>query len=362
MNRIFVPITIVLSLLAASCGSKAPEKERTSLPTMTIALSSADIETQYAAHLKGKQMVEVRPQVEGVITRICINEGDRVSRGQLLFVIDQVPYRAALDVATANVKAAEAALATARLKLKSNETLYSRNVISDYDLQLSRNEVSTAESALALAKAQETSARNNLSYTEITSPMDGVAGMIPYHVGALVANNMEMPLVTLSDDATVQAYFSLNEAEALNLLQQYGSSAAFLRNAPPVGLVMSNGTRYDGNGKIDAISGIVDASTGAITLRASFENNKRLLPGGGSARVVVMSHRDSVIVIPKAATFELQNRVFVYRVLADTCSATPVEVAKINDGTTYIVESGLNVGDCIVSDGAGLVKEGTKVK
>ena len=362
MTRFFLSLAVALTLLLASCGDKAPQKQHTTLPTITISLGTAEIETQYAAHLKGRQMVEVRPQVEGVITRICINEGDRVSRGQLLFVIDQVPYRTALDVATANVKAAESALATARLKLQSNETLYKRNVISDYDLQLSRNEVATAESALSLAKAQETSARNNLSYTEITSPMNGVAGMIPYHVGTLVSNNIEQPLVTLSDDATVLAYFSLNEAEAINLLQQYGSSAAFLRNAPPVGLIMSNGTRYDGEGKIDAISGIVDPSTGNIALRARFENQRHLLPGGGSARIVVKSHRDSVIVIPKAATFELQNRVFVYRVLADTCSATPVEVAKLNDGSTYIVESGLAAGDCIVADGAGLVKEGTKVK
>ncbi|MBP5536349.1 MAG: efflux RND transporter periplasmic adaptor subunit [Bacteroidales bacterium] len=352
----------VVSALMISCGGDKEKPSTAELPTMTVERTSLELETEYAARMTGRQMVDIRPQVSGVITKICITEGDMIRKGQLLFVIDQVPYRAALEVATANVKTAESSLASAKLKLQSNNVLFAKKVISEYDLQLSKNEVAAAESELALAKARETAARNDLSYTEITSPVDGVAGMIPHHVGTLVSSSMAEPLVTVCDDGVIYAYFSLTESQVISMVNEYGSTEKFIAQAPPVRLVMSNGEMYEGEGRIDAVSGVVDAGTGAVTVRAAFGNRNHLLRNGGSGRVVLPASHDSCLVIPQSATYELQNRVFVYKVLADTCTATQVSVYKHNDGKHYIVESGLEEGDVIVASGAGLIKEGARVK
>ena len=167
--------------------------------------------------------------------------------------------------------------------------------------------------------------------------------------------------MTVADDSEVYAYFSMSENQILSLIQQYGSTEQALAQMPPVDLRLSNGTSYAHAGKIDAISGTIDQSTGAVSLRATFANPEQLLRNGGSATVVVSTARDSVIVIPQAATYELQNRIFVYKVVDGKAKSTPVEVFRLNNGTEYIVTDGLNVGDVIVAEGAGLLREDTPI-
>lgn len=127
----------------------------------------------YSAVVKGRQSVEIRPQVSGTITDICVKEGAKVQKGQVLFVIDPVPYQAALQTAVDNVKSAEAAVATARLTSDSKEELFKEKVVSDFDRQTARNSLLEAEASLAQAKAAETNARNDLSYTVVRSPVNG---------------------------------------------------------------------------------------------------------------------------------------------------------------------------------------------
>lgn len=319
------------------------------------------LQSTYPATLRGKQAVEIRPQVSGTITQICINEGDAVRRGQVLFIIDQVPYRAALETALANVKSAEAQLQTAKLTANSKEELYKEKVVSDFDRQTARNQLLEAEAAVAQAKAEETNARNNLSYTEVKSPVDGVASMIPYRVGALVSSSITEPLVTVSDDQEIYAYFSMAENQMLDLIQQYGSLEEACQKLPQVGLTMSNGKNYPDAGRIDAISGTVDEGTGGVTLRAVFPNKGHLLRNGGSGIVSVPTEHKNCITIPQSATYELQNKVFTWKVVDGKTQSAPITVYKYNDGQTYIVLSGLKEGDIIIAEGAGLMREGTAV-
>ncbi|MBR1548521.1 MAG: efflux RND transporter periplasmic adaptor subunit [Prevotella sp.] len=361
---LWVLLALAATLLwACSEGQKkgSADNKAQQYKTMTVSLSDQTLSTPYTARLTGRQTVEVRPQVSGTLTRICTAEGASVRQGQTLFVIDQVPYEAALNVARAAVSTAEARLATARMNYDNDRQLQSGQVVSDYVVKTSLNALKEAEAALAQAKAQEANARQQLSYTVVKSPVSGSASMIPYHVGALVGPSMSEPLVTVADDHEVYAYFSMTENQALDIIQQYGSAEQFIRQAPAVELLLSNGTSYAQKGRIDAVSGTVDASTGAVALRAVFPNKQRLLLGGGSATVVVPTHRKGCIVIPQEATYELQNRVFVYRVVDGKTKATPVEVFRLNNGREYIVERGLSEGDVIVSEGAGLLKEGVEV-
>ncbi len=346
-----------------SCGEeKKDSHDAAHYKTMVVERKDMTLTQRYSAHLTGRQIVEIRPQVTGNITRICTGEGMAVRKGQTLFIIDQTPFQAALEVAVANRKSAEAKLATAKMNLENETLLKEGNVVSDFSVQTYRNTLLEAEAALAQAKAQEKNARWQLSCTEVKSPVDGVASMIPWHVGALVSSTISEPLVTVADDHEMYAYFSISEQFALQLIGRYGSSSDFIRQAPAVKLRLASGAEYSQAGHIDAVSGTVDSSTGAVTLRATFPNPDHLLRDGGSATIIVPTHREQSIVVPQEATYELQNRTFVYRVINGKTKATPVKLFSQNNGHEYIVEDGLNVGDTIIAEGAGLLKEGIEVK
>lgn len=356
-----VLLIALAGLSMAACKKEAPKDEEHSYKVLTVKQENRTLKQEYTARLEGQQVVEVRPQVSGLITRICIDEGQKVRKGQTLFVIDQVPYKAALAEATANVKSARAKLATAKLNMESTKMLREKNVVQDYDLSAARNELAAAEAALAQAQAQEVNARNNLSYTEVKSPVDGVAGMIAYRVGALVSSSISEPLVTVSDDSRMYAYFSLSESQIVQLTERYGSIDEFMNKMSDVELRMANGKVYEEKGRISAVSGIVTSGTGAVTLRADFPNPKSLLCAGGSAAVIVPTTLTRAIVIPQGATYELQDRRFAYKVVDGKAQSVPVTLCPLDNGTEYVVEDGLKPGDVIISEGAGLVKEGAEV-
>lgn len=320
-----------------------------------------ELTVKYSAVIEGKQDVEVRPQVSGTLTQVCMQEGARVRKGQVLFVIDQVPYKAALQKAKAAVATAEANLATAKLNLEGKQSLYEDKVISDFELRTAQNTAKSAEAALMQAQAEVRDAENNLSYTEVKSPVDGFAGMTSFRVGALVSPTMAEPLLTVSDNSDMYVYFSLTEKQVLALTAQYGSLDKALASFPEISLLLNDGSTYEYKGKIDVISGIIDKSTGTVRMRAVFNNKDRRLMSGGIANVVVPYDRKQCIVIPQEATFEIQNRIFAYRVVEGKTVSAPINVFSINDGKEYIVEDGLKTGDVIVAKGAGLLKAGVTV-
>ena len=364
MKKLTISILTCVSLLASGCkeGAETVQKGENYYETFEVALCDRTLSTGYSAAISGVQTVEIRPQVSGMITEIMIEEGESVRKGQVLFVIDQTPYKAAYEIAVANVKSAEAALSTAELIYQSNKDLFEQDVVSEFDLMTAQNDLTEAQARLALCKAEEVNASNNLSYTEVRSPVNGVASMIPYRVGALVSSSISQPLVTVSDDSSVYAYFSMAENQMLDMVQQYGSLNKAIKQMPEVELIMSNGQVYEHTGKINAISGTISENTGAVSLRAVFNNRNHLLRNGGSGTIIIPVTITDCMVIPQAATYELQDRIFVYKVVDGKASATEIHVAPQNNGKEYIVTDGLKVGDIIVAEGAGLIKEGTPIK
>ena len=364
MKRTAIVILMLCGLLATACkeGTKTAPKGDTLYETLEVTLGDRTLSTGYSAAISGVQTVEIRPQVSGRITDILIEEGESVRKGQVLFIIDQTPYKAAYEIAVANVKSAEASLSTAKLIYESNKKLFEQDVVSEFDLMTAQNDLTDAEARLTLCKAEEVNASNNLSYTEVRSPVNGVASMIPYRVGALVSSNITQPLVTVSDDSRVYAYFSMAENQMLDMVKQYGSLKEAIKQMPEVELVMSNGDLYEHTGKINAISGTISESTGAVSIRAVFSNRNHLLRNGGSGTIIIPVSLKDCIAIPQAATFELQDRIFVYKVVDGKASATEIHVTPQNNGVEYIVTDGLKVGDIIVAEGAGLIKEGTIIK
>ena len=346
----------------ASCKQATDAGVKPSFAIMEVKAADKELSTSYSATIRGRQDIDIYPQVSGTIEKLCVTEGQTVRRGQLLFVIDQIPYRAALKTAVANVEAARAAMATAELTYNSNKELYAQKVVSEFSLKTAENTYLTAKAQLTQAEAQEVNARNNLSYTEVKSPSDGVVGALPYRVGALVGANLPYPLTTVSDNSDMYVYFSMTENQLLALTRQYGSMDEALKNMPEVELILNDKSVYNKKGVIESISGVIDRQTGTVMARVVFPNESRLLHSGASGTVVVPSIYKDCIAIPQGATVQMQDKVVVYKVVDGKAVSTLITVAGINDGREYVVLSGLQSGDEIISEGAGLVREGTQVK
>lgn len=346
----------------ASCKQATDAGVKPSYAIMEVKAADKELSTSYSATIRGRQDIDIYPQVSGTIEKLCVTEGQTVRRGQLLFVIDQIPYRAALKTAVANVEAARAAMATAELTYNSNKELYAQKVVSEFSLKTAENTYLTVKAQLTQAEAQEVNARNNLSYTEVKSPSDGVVGALPYRVGALVGANLPYPLTTVSDNSDMYVYFSMTENQLLALTRQYGSMDEALKNMPEVELILNDNSVYNKKGVIESISGVIDRQTGTVMARVVFPNESRLLHSGASGTVVVPSIYKDCIAIPQGATVQMQDKVVVYKVVDGKAVSTLITVAGISDGREYVVLSGLQSGDEIISEGAGLMREGTQVK
>ncbi len=359
--RSVITIGLGLLLFVACKQQEQQQVEGENYPLLTLKPENRQLSVKYSAVIEGKQDVEVRPQVSGTITQVCVEEGAHVQKGQVLFVIDQGPYEAALQKAEAAVATAEANEATAKQTLEGKQLLYEDRVISDFELRTAQNSYKSAKAALLQAQAEKRDAENNLSYTLVKSPVDGFAGMTSYRIGALVSASMTDPLIRVSDNSDMYVYFSLTEKQVLSLTAQYGSLDKALESFPEVSLELNDGTVYEQKGKVDVISGIIDKTTGTVSMRAVFGNEGKRLMSGGSANVIVPYDREECIVIPQGGTYEIQNRIFAYKVVDGKAVSTPIRVFEVNDGKEYIVEDGLKAGDVIVSEGAGLLKDGTVV-
>ena len=333
------------TLWMSSC-KQAPEAQTSAnYAIMKVTTADKELSTSYSATIRGRQDIDIYPQVSGTIERLCVSEGEKVRKGQLLFIIDQVPYKAALTTAYTSTK-----------------ELYVQKVVSQYNLKTAENNYLTAKAQLSQAQAQEVSARNNLSYTEVKSPSDGVVGALPFRVGALVSPGIQQPLTTVSDNSDMYVYFSMTENQLLSLTRQYGSMDEALKNMPEVELRLNDNSIYDEHGIIESISGVIDRQTGTVVARAVFPNESRLLHSGASGNVVIPSVYKDCIVIPQGATVQMQDKTIAYKVVDGKAVSTLISVAGINDGREYVVLDGLKAGDEIISEGAGLIREGTVVK
>lgn len=352
----------VVAMLLSACGGTTESGEAVEYPILSVSTSNETLDKSYSATIRGRQDIDIYPQISGKITSVRVKEGEVVRKGQTLFVIDRVPYEAALRVAEANLAAAKVGVESAELEYNSTKELFENDVVSSYELQQSLNSLHSAQATLAQMEAQQIDAANNLSYTEVTSPSNGVVGTIPYREGALVSASMATPLTTVSDNSEMYVYFSMDENSLLDMLQQYGSVEKALAQMPDVQLQLSNGSIYNHTGRVESISGVISQTTGTVSLRAIFANPDRLLHSGANGSILFPEHYDNVITIPQESTFELQDKVLVYKVEDGVTRSTQITVSPISDGRKYIVTGGLEVGDQIIAAGAGLLKEGMPVK
>lgn len=354
--------TAAICLLLSACGPKqSGQAGSDSFKVLEMSSQDVTLSDNYPASIRGRQDIAIYPQVSGTISKVCVKEGQRVRKGQSLFIIDQVPFKAALQMAQANVKAAEAAVATSQLVFDSRKALYEENVISEYDLRTSENSLLSAKASLAQAQAQEVTAQNNMTYTMVLSPADGVVGTLPFREGALVSPSTPTALTTVSDNSTMYVYFSITENELLALCNTHGSMDEVLGSLPQVDLRLNDGSIYSRKGFIETISGVIDPSTGSVSVRAVFPNEGGILHSGASGRIILPYEYPDAVVIPVTATFELQDRVFVFLVRDGKAVSRQVEVLLTDDGKNYVVKSGLEQGDVIVAEGVGMIREGQSI-
>lgn len=330
-------------------GAAAPQ-----LAVMTVSESDASLETAFPATLEGTNDVEIRPQITGFLTKVHVEDGQYVHKGQLLFSVDQVQLQAAVEQAQAAVAVAQANVNTAQTNANNNKILLDKNIISASAYQTSVDALNAAKAQLQQAQAAVTSAKKNLSYTSVTAPVSGYVGEIPYKEGTLVSPSTLLTI--LSDNSTMQALFSINEKV---LLQFTDGGQRSIKEAvaafPEVSLRLADGTIYPYKGKVVSISGVINSTTGSAQTKADFPNPEGMLRSGNTGQVLIPNDHKATIQIPQNATYEIQDMKFVF-VVGDSAKlhSTPITVAAENDGKNYIVTSGLKPGDVIVTEGVGI--------
>ena len=353
--------TSVFGLTA--CGLDIPKEVNTSFETMTVKKSDIELPYKFSARMKGQNDVTVTPQVSGQLMKIAVSEGEQVKRGQVLFVIDSRNAQLELEAAQANLQAALAQENSAKLEYESNKNLFNKKIVSSYMLNNSENSYKQAQASVAQAKAAVNRAKVNLGFCTITASVSGVIGEIPVRVGDQVSPATQLTM--LSGNTTMNAEISVTEGIVEQLVQE-GIKAAdvdkLIAQLPEATFIMKSGTEYTHKGRVASITGVVNASTGTLTAKISFPNPEGHLYSGIQGTVVMKFAEKDLIVVPQYAVVRLQDKAQVYKVKADsTATAVEVTTTDTGNGKDFIVTSGLNEGDQIVTTGANNVTEGQKV-
>jgi len=350
------------TMLLASCGGGGgrPTFGDNEFPVVTVGTSNTTMQSTYPATIKGVQDVEIHPKVQGFITQINVKEGQMVSAGQVLFVLDNVTYQAQVRQAQAAVNTAQAACNTAKLSFENSQKLHTNGVIGDFELKSATNQYEQAKAALAQAQAGLTSAQEMLSFCYVKSPAAGVVGSLPLKVGTLVS--AANTLTTVSNISSMEVYFSMTEKDVLEMGKNPGGLTGAIEAMPAVKLQLADGTLYGMEGKVTKMSGVIDPATGSVQMIAVFQNPEKLLKSGGSATVVIPHSNASAILIPQAAVSEVQNKKFVYIVDKDNkAKYTEIKVDPQNDGNNYIVTEGLKAGDKFITNGITKLSDGMEI-
>lgn len=353
-------------LILVSCSPKqeaAVAPPPPSLPVMEIKTASTNTYQEYPAAIEGKANVEIRPQIDGYLQTIFVDEGAFVNAGQALFKINDAPFREQLNSANASLQAAEAAVINTQLEIEKLTPLVENKVISEYQLKAAKANNSAAKANVALAKANVGSAQINLGYTIIKAPTSGYIGRLPKKQGSLVSHTDAEALTSLSDVHEVLVYFSLSEADFIAFKAQYAGNTLKekIKNLPPVSLFLADQSTYPVTGKIDMVDGQFDKNTGAITLRASFPNSQGLLRSGNTGKLRLSLFHEAAIVVPQSATVEMQDKIYVFSVGdSNKVSKKPINVIG-KSGNNYLVNDGLKEGDKIVLTSLDHLQEGMAI-
>ena len=356
-------MVVIFTLSLISCGVNLPKETQSSFETMTVKKSDIELPYKFSARMKGQNDVTVTPQVSGQLMKICVAEGQQVKKGQTLFIIDSRNAQLELEAAQANLQAALAQENSAKLEYESNKNLFEKKIVSSYMLNNSENSYKQAQASVAQARAAVNRAKVNLGFCTITATVPGIIGEIPVRTGDQVSPMTQLTM--LSGNTTMDAEFSLTESIIEGMVQEginIADKEKYLANLPPATFVMKNGTEYPHKGRIVSMSGVVNAATGSLTLKVSFPNPEGHLYSGIQGTVVILLGEKDVVVVPQNAVVRMQDKSIVYKVQADsTATAIDVTTADTGNGKDFIITSGLNVGDRIVTTGANNVTEGLKV-
>jgi membrane fusion protein, multidrug efflux system len=354
-----------------SCGSNDKAAQQAAgnpikdYKILTIGPRSVVLNAEFPATIEGQQNVEIRPKIDGYMERIFVDEGANVRRGQRLFQISAPQYEQEVRTARANIAIATADVNAAQMEVNKVRPLVEKNILSRYELQSAQYNLQARQAALAQAKATLANAQTNLSYTVVTSPVDGVIGSIPYKIGSLVNSNTAEPLTTVSNTGNIYAYFSINEKQALafSSTTKGNTTQERLRSLPPVALILADGTEFPNKGRVETATGQINTETGSIRVRATFPNPGGIVRSGSSGLVRIPTPIDTALLVPQKATYEIQGKKFVY-VLDTAATVKSVEIAiRDNSGGQYfVVDRGLRAGDKVVVEGVGTLREGLKIK
>jgi membrane fusion protein (multidrug efflux system) len=369
MRNTYLKIFLI-SIVITSCKNNSnPDSNSGTTPindysVMTLVPETVSVHQDFPATIEGQQVIEIRPMISGYIHEILVNEGDRVKKGQLLFRIKNPIYEQQVITAKASINRAVAGVNTAKMEIEKVRPLVEKQIVSDYRLKSAELDLESSQAELAQARAELANAESNLAYTIIRSPENGIIGTIPFKAGALVNSNMQEALTTLSDISTVNAYFSWNEKQLLDFLSDSPGVTIEekIKNMPPASLILSNSSEYSEKGKIQMASGLISTETGSATFKAVFPNKNGLIRSGSSATVRVPEVKDSIFRVPQSATYELQDKRFIYTVGPDNkVEAVSFTSVPTNDGRYFLVTNGLKAGDRVVIEGINSLRDGTEI-
>ena len=357
---------VIFSCSTGSSKTTDGENNAIALPVQRIDTTTAATVKDYLGTIEGKVNVEIRPQIEGILEEIYVDEGAFVTEGQKLFKINAQPYQEELNNAAANENVEKAKLENAELEVERLKPLVENDVISEVRLRTAKSEYDVAKASLDQASAAVASAQINLEFTTIKAPVSGYIGRIPKRIGNLVSKSD--PLTELSDISEVYVYFAMSESDFLYFRKKYGQQDSTneatdtTQLIPNVSLLMADGSVYSEQGVVDAINGQVNRTTGSISLRATFPNPNDVLRSGNTGTLKMEERQPGVLTVPQVATTALQDKVFVYTISADnTVKRQAIEVAG-KSGNHYIVKSGVSIGDRIVLSGVDKLSDGMGIK
>jgi len=362
-------ITICLMTIAlVSCSHSKQNSQAAKIvkdySVLTMVPKTVTVHQDFPATIQGQRVIEIRPMINGYLQEIYVNEGDHVKKGQLLFRINNPQYEQEVLTAKASINSAVANVNSAKMEVDKVRPLVEKQIVSNFRLQSAELILQTKEASLEQAKVALANAQTNQNYTILKSPQEGIIGMIPYKTGALVGSNSAEALTTLSDISEVFAYFSWNEKQLLDLLSDsHGTTIEEkMKNMPPATLILSNSAKYPMTGKIEMASGLISTETGSATFKAVFSNPLGLLRSGSSATISIPEVKDSVFIVPQSATYELQNKRFIYTVGQDNkVTAKPIISSPSDDGKYFFVTNGLQSGDRVVIEGVSSLRDGTAI-
>lgn len=370
-------LAMFLILVGCNKEQSAPPQEAKPYPVFKVVKKDMIGYDEFPTKIQGINNNDVRAKIQGYITQVLVDEGQYVQKGQILFKLETntlnqsaTAAKAGINASKANIEAAKARVNAAEVEVNRLKPLVERNIISPVQLETANANLMNAKSQLAQAQAnygqssasyQEVQA--NINYAVIRSPISGVVGKINQREGSLVGPSSPLPITTVSETNKVYAYFSMNESQYFNFLNNTEGNTIDekLANTPNVDLILANGQKYGETGRIEAVTGQIDPQAGTIQFRASFDNKNKILSNGNSGSIRIPEFYTNATIVPEQATFEQQGLVYVYLVKNDTVRATKVDITKRIDNLA-IISNGINVGDDIVASGVGILRDGSAIK